>query len=969
MPDSLVPVHACFELLLDGRHSEAQSLFPADVVEAAMALLAAERSLESAGTPAPAQGDCDSASLIGVEIAGFELLESLGEGASGQVYRARQLTPERHVALKLLWPCSRAEALEQRREAAMLAPLEHPGIARLYQVGVWEHAGAFRPWIAMELVDGARPLDSASTAALPIHARVALLADVADAVAYAHSKGVIHRDLKPGNVLLGRGGSSKVIDFGLARQDTPSRERSIALLGDRIVGSLASIAPECLAAGAMADTRSDVFSLGTIAYGVLAGRPMRAISGMSIAQAMRAIATMPTPRLAAANPRLRGDLDRVVTKATDPDPARRYASMELLARDLRDHLAGRPVLIEQQPLHERIFRSARRHWRVWAAAAVLAIALLSATTVSLRYAQRAREQAVLANLRVAAGAVESCDLQTLDRAIAAIGDADSPEVDLLERIAALRGQFMSPHDWYALALSPDGSWVVGSCATGLPGDNGGLLVRWDGATERWRIKLQTAMTGGIHISPDGRLICVAHIDEGISIVDAESGSVMHTWNLRPGPVGGMGRFLADGRLLYAHTDACIVRLDGTPDGPWFDPGVGLVRAIDELPDGLVAIAGHDGAAVVDIRTGRVVRRLDCPAANQTAMWANPSDGTLLVGGWDRTVRAYAPGSSMPSWTGRAHRDFVWSIAGLDAIRAASAGTDGAIAIWNVGSGSCTMMPGSPDMVWALLPTRDGMWIASRGGLRIQSPESMALWAGTPADRRQLTVGSGWRAWLDPQGDLHLVGDDGTPRPTAELPERASILAGGGDMLCALREDGTLVCIDVAQGRPSWSSDQFRSTPEERANDTARSALVSMSVNAQDGRLLIAARMRGCVAVDLLSGDILWERPLEQLCVRVAWSPSGAVYAAGREGLISKLTRSGHIEREVRHQRRRTGAMVGEPTGARLFVGGSDGIVRILDADTLDERLAIRVSDTGIASMWIDDSGVWTIDDNGIVRCR
>lgn len=969
MPDSLMPVHACFGLLLDGRHSEAQSLFPADVVEVAMALLAAERSLESADTPAPAQGNCDSTSLVGIEISGFELLEFLGEGASGQVYRARQLAPERLVALKLLWPCSRAEALEQRREAAMLAPLEHPGIARLYQVGVWEHAGAFRPWIAMELVDGARPLDSTSTAALPIEKRVALLADVADAVAYAHSKGIIHRDLKPGNVLLDRGGSPKVIDFGLARQDTPSRERSIALLGGRIVGSLASIAPECLAASAMADTRSDVFSLGTIAYDVLAGRPMRTIAGMSIAQAMHAIATMPTPRLAAGNPRLRGDLDRLVTKATDPDPATRYASMELLARDLRDHLAGRPVLIEQQPLRERAFRSARRHWRAWSAAAAIALTLVSATAISLRYAQHAREQAVLANLSVAASAVESCDLQTLDRAITAIADADSPEVDLLERIAALRGQFMSPHDWYALALSPDGSWVVGSCATGLPGDNGGLLVRWDGATERWRTTLQTAMTNGIHISPDGRLICVAHIDEGISIVDAESGSVMHTWNLRPGSVGGMGSFLADGRLLYAHTDACIVGVNGTPDGPWFDPGVGLVRAIDQLPDGLVAIAGHDGAAVVDIGTGRAVRRLDCPAANQTAIWAHPTDGTLLVAGWDRTVRAYAPGSSMPTWTGRAHRDFVWSIAGLDAIRAASAGTDGAIAIWNVGSGSCTMMPGSPDMVWALLPTRDGMWIASRGGLRVQSPESMTRWVGTPTDRRQFTMGSGWRAWIDPQGELCLVGDDGAPRLADGLAGRASILAGGGDILCALRDDGTLVCTDVAQGRLLWSTGQFRSTPEELANDTARDALVSMSVNAQDGCLLIAARMRGCVAIDLRSGDILWERPLEQLCVRVAWSPGGAVYAGGREGLISKLTRSGHVEREVRHQRRRMGALVGEPSGTRLLVGGSDGMLRVLDADSLDERLAIRVSDAGIASLWVDGDGVWTIDDNGIMRCR
>lgn len=968
--DPVGSVHACFELLLDGRDAEAQSLFPPEVVKAAVALVTAERTLNAARTPDPTHDVSHSESLIGSEVADFELLELLGEGASGQVYRAHQRAPERHVALKVLWPCSRAEAMEQRREAALLARLEHPGIARLYQVGVWERAGTFRPWIAMELVDGARPFDWESASSLPVETRVRLVAEVADALAYAHSKGIIHRDLKPGNVLLSRAGSPKVIDFGLARQDGPAKERSVVLLGDRIVGSLTSIAPECLDAGTQADTRSDVFSLGTIAYGALAGRPMRALEGMTVTQAMHAIATDVVPRLAAADPRFRGDLDRIVAKATDPDPSRRYARIDLLASDLRDHLAGRPVLIEQQPLSERLLRSMRRHWRVWTAAITVAFTLVSATVVSIGYAQHATGQAILANLSVAAGAIDSCDLQKLDGALAAIGESDSPEVALLTRVAALRGEFLSGQDWYALALSPDGSWVVGSAATGEAGDNAGVLARWDGTSERWRINLPTAMTNGISISPNGQLISVCHVDSGVSIIDADQGAVLQTWSRRPDTRVKVAQFLSDDRLLYADTHACIVRLDGSPAGEPFDPGVGLARAIALLPDGMAALAGHDGASVVDPDSGKVLRVLRCPPAHQTALWFSPHDGHLLVGGWDRTVRAYAPGASPPVWTGRAHRDLVWSIAGLDERSAMSAGSDGMLAIWDVASGACTVMPGSPDMVWALLPTADGMWIASRGGLRVQSRESIARWVGTRTDRRQFTVGRGWTAWIDAHGALRVVGEDGQSRPTHGLGGRANRLArDGGDALCALRDDGTVACIDAHTGTLRWSTDVFRTDDGDRTSAVTMSGISHMAVDADHGVLLIASRIRGCVAVDLASGRLLWERSLEQQCVSVGGSRGGQIYAGGRQGLIWRLNRFGEVQHVVRSQRTHAKSLVSDPSGTRIYAAGSDGTLRVLDADTLEERLSIRVSGVSLDSMWIDEHGVWTIDQDGMMRCR
>ena len=942
------------------------------MVRLAGELLVAQQSLESAQTPVPGE-HAERATLIGTDIADFEILEFLGEGASGQVYRARQAVPERQVALKLLWPCSRVEALSQSKEASLLAMLEHPGIARLYQVGVWERAGAFRPWMAMELVAGARPADSACASDLPRAARVALIADVADALAYAHSKGIIHRDLKPENVLLDRAGMPKVIDFGLARHDGPLHERSMAILGDRIVGSLSCIAPECLDASIRADTRSDVFSLGAIAFGILARRPMRAPEGMSVTQAMHAIATLPVPRLASVDRRLRGDLERIIAKATDPDPARRYASMALLARDLRDHLAGRPVLIEQQPLHERITRSARRHWRAWTAAVVVVAALMSATVVSVNFARESREQALLANLSVGAAAIDAADLQALDRALGAIGHVDRAEVALLTRAATLAGSRIASEDWYALAAAPDGSWVVGSVAASGAGSSDYWLVCCDASSERWRIDLRGAMTNGVAISRDGHLVAAAHIGGGVSIVDAATGAVHHAWDISADELGGVCAFLPDGRLLFADRHAHVLRIDGTPAGPSFAHGAGEARALAQLPDGTFAVAGHSGAAIIDPIRGAVVRTLRCPNAYQTAVWASATDGSVVVGGWDRTVRKYSPGASEAAWTGRAHRDFIWSIRELPDGRVASAGADGVLAIWDLETGACAPIPGSPDMIWALQPTPQGLWIGSRHALRLQPPGSVERWTGVRTDRREMVVSRDWSGWLDGSGALHVMhASDDDVRCSTGGPTVARIArTNGGDSLCVLYDDGVIACIDTATGSRRWESRSFVGNDSEAASGggALMSGVAAMSVDDDLDLLLVASVIRGCAAVDLGRGDLLWEHKFDQQCVSVASGPGGAIYAGGRDGLILKLDRNGALRGRVRSQRSRPTAMMVDPTGERLIVGGHDGTLRILCAHTLGERLVIRVSNVRLNSMWIDGHGIWTIDQEGVMRCR
>jgi len=241
------------------------------------------------------------------------------------------------------------------------------------------------------------------------------------------------------------------------------------------------------------------------------------------------------------------------------------------------------------------------------------------------------------------------------------------------------------------------------------------------------------------------------------------------------------------------------------------------------------------------------------------------------------------------------------------------------------------------------------------------------------DRREIVVSRDWSAWIDPAGALHLTQDDGqdvildTGRTTVARIARSH----KGDSLCMLREDGVIECLDAATGSRRWENSMFvGNDPEAAARGAARmSGVAAMSVDEDLGLLLVASVVRGCVAIDLESGAALWERKFSEQCVSVTSAPGTRVYAGGRDGLILRLNRDGDLLNQIRSQRSRPTAMMLDPAGARLIVGGHDGTLRILDADSLEERLVIRVSNVRLNSMWIDDHGIWTLDHEGVMRCR
>ncbi len=303
-------------------------------------------------------------------VGGYDLLEKIGRGGMGVVYRARQRSLGRIVAVKMISAGELAAPETLRRfklEAGAAAKLQHPGLVAIHEVG--EHDGL--PYFSMEYVPGGRTLAGLiAEKPMPPHAAAACLEKVARAMEHAHAHGVLHRDLKPSNILLDEQGEPRVADFGLARHlDTDSS----LTISKNVLGSPAYMPPE-QAGGRRGECgpASDVYSLGAVLYHCVTGRPPFAgESVQTVLLQVREADPVPPRRLNASLPR---DLDTIILKCLEKSPGRRYPSAAALADDLARFLHGEPVAARPLGLSGRLWRWAQRHP---SAAALIAVSLLA----------------------------------------------------------------------------------------------------------------------------------------------------------------------------------------------------------------------------------------------------------------------------------------------------------------------------------------------------------------------------------------------------------------------------------------------------------------------------------------------------------------------------------------------------------------------------------------------------------------
>jgi WD40 repeat protein/tRNA A-37 threonylcarbamoyl transferase component Bud32 len=640
-------------------------------------------------------------------VDGHEILEEIGRGGMGVVYKARNVRLNRTVALKMLLGgtfVEREERVRFRAEAEAVARLHHPNIVQVYEVGEYDDGtGLPRPYFTLEFVDGGNLSDRLAGRPQPPGQAAAWLEPLARAVHYAHTQGVIHRDLKASNVLLTRDGQPKVCDFGVAKRLEGSDVRTRSGL---LVGTVEYMAPE-QAAGSAVGPAADVHALGALLYALLTGRPpYQAASVYETLLRLQSEEPVPPSRLQPGVPR---DLDTLCLKCLEKDPARRYASAADLADDLRRFRAREPVRARPVGPLERAAKWVRRRPAV--AALLAAVVLVTAAAFALvtwqwgealsqrhladekaegeakakRLAQereRREQQARREAERLSAGAILDQGAALCDRGEVAqgllwlarglelsvqAGDAD------LERVArvnlkAWQSRFIRP----ATSLS-HGGWVW----TGAFSPDGKLAATasydrtarlWDVATGKPRgAPLEHAYpVWAVAFSPDGKTLLTGSSDDpGLTELDAQN--EFRLWDVASGrpltpPLTGMGfckavGFSKDGRRFLT-ASAAAVRLwdtaDRQPRGRSL-PYSAQIGTAAFTPDGAyVLTGGADGTVRLwDAATG-AARGEPLPHRGPVEVVAFSPDGrTLAAGGpvpvWDRATGKLLPEGAVRLW--------------------------------------------------------------------------------------------------------------------------------------------------------------------------------------------------------------------------------------------------------------------------------------------------------------------------------
>jgi WD40 repeat protein len=619
-------------------------------------------------------------------IGGYRTLRKIGEGGMGAVYEARQQNPQRVVALKIIRPGFGTPNVLRRfqLEAEVLARLNHPGIAHIYEAGVATTPFGPQPYFAMELIDG-QPLNSyVRTTGLTMHDRLRLVVKVAEAVNHAHQKGVIHRDLKPGNILVDRSGRPKILDFGIARAtDADLRATTIQTGAGQLIGTIPYMSPEQISGSPEElDTRSDVYALGVLLYEALTGKLPYDLSGKSVPEAALMIRETDPARISSIDRLYRGDIEAIVAKALAKDKDRRYESAAALALDIRRFLADEPIEAKRDSALYLLRKNAKRYRGGLTAAATFVLLLaafsiwaISQTRVQTRLAEeagRARDRATETSIRLTAEMSQN-NIER-GRALAAAGNyGDSERLlwrELLQQpesqstLWALRELYsrnanqLTMHTQIptisGIAISPDETRLAA-------GGDGDQIEIWDLQEQKRVATLPSAkiVAGELEYSPDGTLLKSVGADGKITI-----------WNCAT----------ASPRRIFEDTDTLTTTACFSPTGKQvFSSGAdGLIRVRE--------IATGDCTHVIDSKTSGLTRVRVSPCGRFVA--AGALNGEVII--WD-TASILADDRPMPRSTFGKHRDRVTCVTfSSDGRLVASAGwtRDRTIKIWNLETNAC-----------------------------------------------------------------------------------------------------------------------------------------------------------------------------------------------------------------------------------------------------------------------------------------
>jgi WD40 repeat protein/serine/threonine protein kinase len=823
-------------------------------------------------------------------IPGYRIEGTLGRGAMGVVYRARQVRLDRPCAMKVILAGAHADPVAAVRflgEAEAIARLQHPHVVQIYHIG--EADGL--PFLELEYVEGGSLDQRLDGTPWPARRAAALVEALAHGVAAAHRLGIVHRDLKPGNILLAADETPKVGDFGLAKR---LQVESGLTATESILGTPSYMAPEQAEGKARhVGPLADVYALGAILYELMTGRPpFRGTTVLETLEQVKTAEPVPPRRLVPGVPR---DAETIALKCLQKDPAKRYASADDLAEDLRRFLEDRPIRARRISSAERLLRWGRRNKLVAGLLASLVVTLVVGLVVSTTQWIRAETSA-----ERLAQQLYTSDMIAIQQAwnAGAIGRMG----ELLDRHEPLPGR----PDWRGF------EWHV-------------FRRRY----ERARPDRTLLLRGGVRdlaATLDGQTLAARIFDHErgraqVTVWDAATGWEPRTFY---GPGGGQdGTFITsmalspDGRVFAARS-----RFDGEGHGGSFinlwDAATGELRQSlphpeEHTEDAQGLAFSHDGGMLVSAHTNRTIR-----------LWTLKSGQALAIedaGGPTYDIKGVAIST--------------------DGNRVASACSDYKVRVWDVRAGRVihTFPRFGAGIVMTVAFSPDGRYLAAG------SWDGAQLWDLTTSEARKLLGQSDAAARsvaFSPEGSTLAVSSTNTIKLwNVETGELWATLKGHSNMVynVAFLEGGrTLASASLDQTVKLWDLNHARGETEILTENAGRNyGGLAFSL---DGRALVSASGNTITSWDLNTGR--GHPPLESPAevppgfVGIGISPDGRTLAAAcheiNQAILWDLG-TGRMRRRIPHGS--VGSVAFSPKGTILATGslGSTDALKLWEANT------------------------------------
>jgi len=923
-------------------------------------------------------------------LAGYEVLDVLGRGGMGVVYKAHHLALKRTVALKMVLAGGQAgprELARFRAEAEAVARLQHPNIVQIHEVGEWraDRLSSPVPFIALEFVEGGSLAQKLGGRPLPFREAARLVETLAGAMHLAHSRNVVHRDLKPANVLLTAGGVPKVTDFGLARQlDVDSGQTQAGA----VMGTPSYMAPEQAGGQAhQAGPAADVYALGAILYECLTGRPP--FRSRSVAETLDQVRTREPVAPRALQAKVPADLETICLKCLRKEPEQRYAGALDLAEDLRRFQEGRPIAARPVGWAERAAKWVRRN----PAVAVLTAGVSLSVVVGAVAAWLLALQALASEKRAKqeeAKALQKADDETRAHetaehqlavskvllAQAAWRDANVGNARaLLNEVRPesrgwewghLRRLFQGGHlTLYGhaemvqgVAFSPDGTRVATA-------SHDGTARVWDVGTgqELATLKGHTTELSSLAFSPDGQRLVTGSADRTAKVWDVRGGPEVLTLKGHSSSVSGLA-FSPDGRRLASASADGTARVRDARTGEevlTLTAPIGGLTGVAFAPDGRLATAGNDGTARVwDATTGQQLLLLDGHSRSLTAVAFGANGTRLATASNDGTAKVWDADTGQELVALKAHTGVVYGVTfSPDGTRLATASQDFTAKVWDARTGAELLtLRGHGNAVSGVAFSADGTRLATAGQdstarvwdaqtgrllLTLKGHSNLVGCVAFSPDGRRLVTGSPdqtAKVWDAATGqELVTLKHTGFVHAVAFSPDRRRLATAG--------RDGTVKVWDAPAGA-------------ERLALKGHNDQVSGVAFSPDGTHLATAGHDGTAKLwDAATGhELLALKGHARELHSVAFSADGRRLASASWDGTAKVWDASTGE-DLLTLKGHTGNVFGvafSPDGTRLATGGRDTTARVWDAATGRELLTIKGNTLYVTSVAFSPDG-------------